>query len=130
MFIVNLHREEQATCVCIIEHPFADSPGIISKRTKRELRLDDGRVLTPNDLFPLKKKLFVCIIPRNAQTCKIWIFILKIISGRRCKKKLNFSNESPEKPDEKVLKFVQERFPGLKPEKEKTQQKADAKMKI
>jgi hypothetical protein len=49
----------------------------------------------------------------------------KLLSPELCKTALKSPNA-----DEKILNFVQERFPGLKPEKEKSQQKTGGKMKI
>jgi hypothetical protein len=49
----------------------------------------------------------------------------KLLTPELCKMALKSPNA-----DEKVVKFVQEHFPGLKPENEKQQQKAGAKMKL
>ncbi|GHS99084.1 hypothetical protein FACS189421_08860 [Bacteroidia bacterium] len=63
---------------------------------KGELRLDDGRVLTPNDLFPLKKdefRLYYTSQCTDQQNLDVYI---EDSWGQVVQKSFSFSNESAE----------------------------------
>jgi hypothetical protein len=66
---------------------------------KGGLRLDDGRVLTPNDLFPLTKdtfRLYYASMCTDQQNLDIYI---EDSWGQVVKQTLSFSNESAEKKE-------------------------------
>jgi hypothetical protein len=72
---------------------------------KGELRLDDGRLLTPNDLFPLTKETFrLYYTSRCTDQQNIDIYIVDSF-GQTVQKTLSFTNKSPDdgkgKDDEK-----------------------------
>jgi hypothetical protein len=73
---------------------------------KGELKLDDGRVLTPNDLFPLTKeefRLYDTSLCTDQQNFDIYIED----SWRQVvQKTLSFSNENPEKPDGEMMNSI------------------------
>jgi hypothetical protein len=61
-----------------------------------ELRLDDGTLLTPNDLFPLKKETFRLYYTSRCtgrQTVDVYI---EDSFGQAVQKTFSFSNESEE----------------------------------
>jgi hypothetical protein len=61
---------------------------------KGELRLDDGRVLTPNDLFPLTKEVFrLYYTSRCTDQQNIDVYIEDSF-GQVVKKTFSFTNES------------------------------------
>jgi hypothetical protein len=64
---------------------------------KGELRLDDGRLLTPNDLFPLTKDVFRLYYTSQCtdqQTIDVYI---EDSFGQVVQKSFSFSNENEEK---------------------------------
>ncbi|KAA6326222.1 hypothetical protein EZS27_024642 [termite gut metagenome] len=64
---------------------------------KGELRLDDGRILTPNDLFPLTKdvfRLYYTSLCTDQQTIDIYI---EDSFGQVVQKSISFANENAEK---------------------------------
>ena len=64
---------------------------------KGELRLDDGRLLTPNDLFPLTKEVFrLYYTSRCTDQQNIDVYIEDSF-GQVVQKTFSFTNESPEK---------------------------------
>jgi hypothetical protein len=70
---------------------------------KGELRLDDGRKLTPNDLFPLKKDVFRLYYTSrcaDAQTIDIYI---EDSFGQLVQKTFDFRNEDVEKDNAKLI---------------------------
>jgi hypothetical protein len=63
---------------------------------KGELRLDDGRILTPNDLFPLSKmtfRLYYTSQCTDQQTIDIYI---EDNAGQVVQKSFSFTNENEE----------------------------------
>jgi hypothetical protein len=63
---------------------------------KGELRLDDGTLLTPNDLFPLTKEVFrLYYTSRCDDQQNIDIYIVDSF-GQTVQKTLSFTNESPD----------------------------------
>jgi len=66
---------------------------------KGELRLDDGTLLTPNDLFPLTKEMFrLYYTSRSTDQQTIDIYIVDN-NGQVVKKSFSFTNESAEKEE-------------------------------
>jgi hypothetical protein len=67
---------------------------------KGELRLDDGRVLTPNDLFPLTKETFRLYYTSQCTDQQNLDIYIEDNFGQVVQKSFSFSNESTEKPNE------------------------------
>jgi hypothetical protein len=66
---------------------------------KGELRLDDGRLLTPNDLFPLTDETFrLYYTSRCTDQQNLDIFI-ESNQGQTVQKSFSFSNESAGKEE-------------------------------
>ncbi|KAA6300740.1 MAG: hypothetical protein EZS26_003105 [Candidatus Ordinivivax streblomastigis] len=68
---------------------------------KGELRLDDGRILTPNDLFPLTKdvfRLYYTSLCTDQQTIDIYI---EDSFGQVVQKSISFANENADDGNEK-----------------------------
>ena len=64
-----------------------------------ELRLDDGRLLTPNDLFPLTKDVFrLYYTSRSTDQQSIDIYI-EDNNGQVVQKSFSFTNENTEKEE-------------------------------
>jgi hypothetical protein len=67
---------------------------------KGELRLDDGRTLTPNDLFPLKRDVFRLYYTSRCSDGQTVDLYVEDSFGQVVRKTLTFQNESEEKPEE------------------------------
>jgi hypothetical protein len=84
-------------CTLIKEGNFADARYFIryfQTNGKGELRLDDGRILIPNDLFPLKNEVFRLYYTSQCtdqQTIDVYI---ENNFGKLIKKTFEFSNEN------------------------------------
>jgi hypothetical protein len=66
---------------------------------KGELRLDDGRILAPNDLYPLTKevfRLYYTSLSTDQQNLDIYI---ENSFGRTVQKSFGFANENPPKEE-------------------------------
>jgi hypothetical protein len=61
---------------------------------KGELRLDDGRVLTPNDLFPLTKETFRLYYTSRCTDQQNLDIYIEDNFGQMVQKNFSFSNES------------------------------------
>jgi hypothetical protein len=64
---------------------------------KGELRLDDGRVLTPNDLFPLTKEIFRLYYTSQCTDQQNFDVYIEDNFRQVVQKSFSFSNESKEK---------------------------------
>ena len=67
---------------------------------KGELRLDDGRILLPNDLYPLKKDMFRLYYTSHCtdnQTVDVYI---EDTFGQVVRESFSFSNENTDNKDE------------------------------
>jgi hypothetical protein len=65
---------------------------------KGELRLDDGRVLTPNDLFPLKNETFRLYYTSRCTDQQNLDVYIEDNFGQTVQKTFSFSNENAEEP--------------------------------
>lgn len=63
---------------------------------KGELRLDDGRILTPNDLFPLTKETFRLYYTSRCTDQQNLDIYIEDNFGQVVQKSFSFSNESAE----------------------------------
>jgi hypothetical protein len=66
---------------------------------KGELKLDDGRVLTPNDLFPLTKETFRLYYTSQCTDQQNFDVYIESSFGQVIQKTFSFSNESKEKEE-------------------------------
>jgi hypothetical protein len=64
-----------------------------------ELRLDDGRTLTPNDLFPLKKDVFRLYYTSRCSDGQTVDLYVEDSFGQVVRKTLAFQNESEEREE-------------------------------
>jgi hypothetical protein len=67
---------------------------------KGKLRLDDGRILTPNDLFLLKKDVFRLYYTSNCTDQQNIDVYIENSFGMLTQRSFSFANESEEKPEE------------------------------
>lgn len=61
---------------------------------KGELRLDDGRILTPNDLFPLKREEFRLYYTSHCTDSQTFDIYIEDSNGQVVQKTFSFSNDS------------------------------------
>jgi hypothetical protein len=66
---------------------------------KGELRLDDGRILTPNDLFPLTKETFRLYYTSQCTDQQNLDIYIEDNFGQVVQKSFGFSNETPDKEE-------------------------------
>ncbi|MDR0873135.1 MAG: DUF3872 domain-containing protein [Prevotellaceae bacterium] len=69
---------------------------------KGELKLDDGRMLTPNDLFPLTKEVFRLYYTSQCTDQQNLDIYIEDNFGQVVQKTFSFSNESVDKPKEQT----------------------------
>jgi len=64
-----------------------------------ELRLDDGRVLSPNDLYLLPNKVFRLYYTSHSTTRQSIDIVIENSFGRTVQRTLSFANENPEREE-------------------------------
>jgi len=64
-----------------------------------ELKLDDGRVLSPNDLYLLPNKVFRLYYTSHSTTQQNVDVFIENSFGRTVRKTLSFANENPEREE-------------------------------
>ena len=64
-----------------------------------ELKLDDGRILTPNDLFLLPNKVFRLYYTSHSTTRQSIDIVIENSFGRTVQRTLSFANENPEREE-------------------------------
>lgn len=96
-------EEAEIRCELVREGTFEETKYYIryfQPDGKGQLRMEDGTVLLPNDLYPLKKetfRLYYKSLSTDQQTIDIYIVDSH---GQSIQKTFNFNNESQNKEDE------------------------------
>lgn len=96
-------EEAEIRCELVREGTFEETKYYIryfQPDGKGQLRMEDGTVLLPNDLYPLKKetfRLYYKSLSTDQQTIDIYVVDSH---GQSIQKTFNFNNESQNKEDE------------------------------
>ena len=96
-------EEAEIRCELVREGTFEETKYYIryfQPDGKGQLRMEDGTVLLPNDLYPLKKetfRLYYKSLSTDQQTSDIYVVDSH---GQSIQKTFNFNNESQNKEDE------------------------------
>ena len=96
-------EEAEIRCELVREGTFEETKYYIryfQPDGKGQLRMEDGTVLLPNDLYPLKKetfRLYYKSLSTDQQTIDIYVVDSH---GQSIRKTFNFNNESQNKEDE------------------------------